>query len=65
LLVHVRFPPHVPHWSVPPQPSAIAPQFLPCAAQVVGVHAGGGGHVLPHIDRARPTQMLSHALLQQ
>ena len=38
-------PPHVcgavqePQLSVPPQPSAIEPQFFPCAAQVVGVHA--------------------------
>jgi hypothetical protein len=24
--------------SVPPQPSEMLPQFLPCAAQVVGVH---------------------------
>src|SRR5262245_15176486 len=37
-------PPHVcgavqePQLSVPPQPLAIEPQFLPCAAQVVGVH---------------------------
>ena len=26
-----------PQVSVPPQPSAIVPQFFPCAAQVVGV----------------------------
>jgi hypothetical protein len=32
-------PLQVPHWSVPPQPSLIAPQFLLWAAQVVGVHA--------------------------
>jgi len=31
-----------PQVSVPPQPSGTVPQFLPCAAQVVGVHAGGG-----------------------
>src|SRR5438094_5834292 len=30
-----------PQVSVPPQPSEIAPQFFPCAAQVVGVQAGG------------------------
>src|SRR6059036_1135438 len=30
-----------PQVSVPPQPSAITPQFFPCAAQVVGVHTGG------------------------
>jgi len=29
---------HVPQLSVPPQPSGIDPQFLPCAAHVVGVH---------------------------
>src|SRR6059036_300740 len=29
-----------PQVSVPPQPSAIVPQFFPCAAQVVGVQAG-------------------------
>ena len=28
----------LPHASQLPQPSGIAPQFLPCAAQVVGVH---------------------------
>ncbi|RKG77961.1 hypothetical protein D7V88_30365 [Corallococcus terminator] len=28
--------PHVPQFSVPPQPFGIEPQFLPCAAQVVG-----------------------------
>src|SRR5215475_2361132 len=32
-----------PHVRVPPQPFGIVPQFLPCAAQVVGVQAGGGG----------------------
>ena len=36
------FPTHgpdaqVPQFSVPPQPSEMDPQFLPCAAQVVGV----------------------------
>ena len=36
-------PPHVwgavqePQVSVPPQPSEIVPQFVPCAAQVVGL----------------------------
>src|SRR5439155_408233 len=30
-----------PQVRVPPQPSAIGPQFFPCAAQVVGVHTGG------------------------
>src|SRR5439155_19655227 len=30
-----------PQVSVPPQPLEIAPQFFPCAAQVVGVQAGG------------------------
>jgi len=38
LFVHVWPPPQVPQLSVPPQPSEILPQFLPCAAQVVGVH---------------------------
>ena len=28
----------LPQLSVPPQPSEMEPQFLPCAAQVVGVH---------------------------
>jgi hypothetical protein len=28
----------VPQLSVPPQPSGMDPQFLPCAAHVVGVH---------------------------
>jgi hypothetical protein len=32
---------HVPQLSVPPQPSGIVPQFLPCAAQVVGVQQDG------------------------
>src|SRR2546425_10140908 len=32
-----------PQVSVPPQPSGIVPQFVPCAAQVVGVQALGGG----------------------
>ncbi len=32
----------VPQVSVPPQPSEIVPQFFPCAAQVVGVHAFAG-----------------------
>ena len=31
-----------PHESVPPQPFAIVPQFLPCAAQVVGVQLEAG-----------------------
>jgi hypothetical protein len=30
-------PLHVPHWSVDPHPSLMAPQFFPWAAQVVGV----------------------------
>ena len=34
---------HVPHDSVPPQPFEMVPQFLPCAAHVVGVH--GNVHV--------------------
>ena len=33
----VSVPLQLPHWSVVPQPSLIAPQFFPCAAQVVGV----------------------------
>jgi len=33
---------HVPQTSVPPQPSEIVPQFLPCAAHVVGVQATAG-----------------------
>ena len=32
-----------PQTSEPPQPSRIVPQFLPCAAQVVGVHAATDG----------------------
>jgi hypothetical protein len=32
---------HAPHWSVPPQPSPEGPHATPCAAQVVGTHAGG------------------------
>src|SRR5438552_17159088 len=39
LLVHVWFAAQVPQVNVPPQPSAIEPQFFPCAAQVVCVHA--------------------------
>jgi len=35
---HVCGAAHVPQLSVPPQPSEIEPQFLPCAAHVVGVH---------------------------
>ncbi len=31
---------HEPQWIVPPQPSEMLPQFLLCAAQVVGVHDG-------------------------
>jgi hypothetical protein len=38
LFVHVAFTGHVPQLSAPPQPSAIDPQFFPCAAHVVGVH---------------------------
>jgi hypothetical protein len=33
---------HVPQVSVPPQPSAMLPQFFPCAAQVVGVQLAAG-----------------------
>jgi hypothetical protein len=29
---------HEPQSSVPPQPSGMLPQFLPCATHVVGVH---------------------------
>jgi len=36
----VSEPVQLPHWSVAPQPSLIAPQFLPWALHVVGVHAG-------------------------
>jgi hypothetical protein len=36
LLVQLWPLPQVPHESVPPQPSLMVPQFLPCAAQVVG-----------------------------
>jgi hypothetical protein len=36
---HVSEPLQLPHWSVLPQPSLIAPQFLPWAVQVVGVQA--------------------------
>jgi len=38
LFVHVWPLPQVPQLNVPPQPSEMLPQFLPCAAQVVGVH---------------------------
>ena len=38
---HVWGAVHVPQPSVPPQPSVIVPQFLPCAAHVVGVQAAG------------------------
>jgi len=31
----------VPQLTVPPQPSAIVPQLLPCVAQVVGVQVVG------------------------
>ena len=37
LFVHVWPLPQVPQLSVPPQPSEMLPQFLPWAAQVVGV----------------------------
>src|SRR5213079_17313 len=37
----VRGAVQTPQVSVPPQPLEIAPQFFPCAAQVVGVQAGG------------------------
>ena len=38
LLAEQVWPPvHVPQLRVPPQPSLMLPQFLPCAAQVVGV----------------------------
>ena len=39
---HVCGAVHVPHVSVPPQPSEIVPQFFPCAAQVVGVQLEAG-----------------------
>ena len=32
----------MPHESVPPQPLEMVPQFLPCAAQVVGVQLAPG-----------------------
>src|SRR5260370_1173253 len=34
---------HAPQLSGPPQPSEMLPQFLPCAAQVVGVHVVEAG----------------------
>ncbi len=37
LLTQVLGNRHLPHASVPPQPSGSGSQFLPCAAQVVGV----------------------------
>jgi hypothetical protein len=37
---------HVPHWSTPPQPSPIGPQFALTAAQVVGVQGGPPPHWL-------------------
>src|SRR2546427_7307002 len=53
-------PPHVwgavqdPQTSEPPQPSRIAPQFLPCAAHVVGVHAATDGVRVNVADRPTP-----------
>ena len=47
-----------PQVSVPPQPFGIVPQFLPCAAQVVGVQAGGGGGgggAPPFANRTNPS----------
>jgi hypothetical protein len=40
---HVSAPVHVPHWSIPPQPSDCAPQLKPSLAHVVGTQA-----TLPH-----------------
>jgi len=39
---HVWGAVHEPHESVPPQPLETLPQFLPCAAQVVGVQLDAG-----------------------
>ena len=38
--------PHEPHWRFAPQPSEIAPQFFPAAAQVVGVQPPSCGATL-------------------
>lgn len=35
---HESLPEQLPHGMLPPQPSGMEPQFLPCAAHVVGVH---------------------------
>ena len=43
----VSNPVHVPQSSVPPQPSEIVPQFLPCAAQVVGVQQAPPKQTVP------------------
>src|SRR2546425_12431207 len=43
-----------PQVSVPPQPSGIVPQFVPCAAQVVGVQALGGGAPSPQMFAMPP-----------
>jgi len=37
LLVQVSVPEQLPQLRLPPQPLEMLPQFLPCAAQVVGV----------------------------
>jgi len=63
LLLQVWPAAQVPHESVPPQPLATLPQFLPRLAQVLGVQAVE--HRLPHIDLASLTQVASHELLQQ
>src|SRR5437867_996360 len=53
-------PPHVwgavqdPQTSEPPQPSRIVPQVLPCAAQVVGVHAATDGVTVNVAARLTP-----------
>ena len=53
-----------PQSRVPPQPSAILSQSLPCAAQVVGVQLPPP-HVVPHIVCASDTQVVSHDVVQQ
>jgi hypothetical protein len=36
--MHIWLPEHVPHWTIPPQPSLCAPQVAPSCPQVLGVH---------------------------
>jgi hypothetical protein len=63
LLVQVALTGQVPQLSVPPQPSGIVPQFLPCAEHVVGVQPPPVWHVPPvhvcpvgHVQLIMPPQ---------